>query len=181
MCIFHILIAFCDELEIKGRTRISNSYYVFCMTSWAFDDSSFLGGETSVRKMCNFFGSVSSQQKIWSGRPALQPSDGPQLQPRAAAQFHLESKGKYILEAWGQADPKDTKRRDAPWPNFDSSFYMLFLLPLDLPYVNWAMQEGCLFYLRFSLWSSDLPLFYFCRPLSSLSFSHRHSDSCFLF
>ena len=31
----------------------------------------------------------------------------------------------------------------------------------SLPYVNWASQEGCLFYLRSSLWSSDLPLFYF--------------------
>ena len=27
-----------------------------------------------------------------------------------------------------------------------------------LPYVNWASQECCLFYLRFSLWSLDLPL-----------------------
>ena len=37
-----------------------------------------------------------------------------------------------------------------------------FLLPLSLPYVNWASQEGCLFHLRFSLHSSGLPLFYFC-------------------
>ena len=36
------------------------------------------------------------------------------------------------------------------------SFYF-FLLPLNLPCVNWASQEGCLFYLRPSLRSLDLP------------------------
>ena len=36
-----------------------------------------------------------------------------------------------------------------------SSFYMFFLPP-GLPYVNWASQECCLFYLRSSLRSSDL-------------------------
>ena len=35
-------------------------------------------------------------------------------------------------------------------------FYMFFL-PLGLPCVNWASQECCLFYLRSSLWSLDLP------------------------
>ena len=61
------------------------------------------------------------------------------------AQFYLENKGKYILEAWGHADPKVKRRerRDGrgvkgeregepggggetdrdPWP-FDSSFYV---------------------------------------------------------
>ena len=46
---------------------------------------------------------------------------------------------------------------------FGSSFYMF--LSLGLSYVNWAGQECCLFYLRFSPRSSDLPLFYF-RGLS---------------
>ena len=32
---------------------------------------------------------------------------------------------------------------------------------MGLPYVNWASQECCLFYLRSSLQSLDLPLFYF--------------------
>ena len=36
------------------------------------------------------------------------------LQLRVTAQFYLESKGKYILKAWGQTDPKDVKRREAP-------------------------------------------------------------------
>ena len=53
--------------------------------------------------------------------------------------------------------------------------YMSFLLPLDLPCVSWASQECCLFSLRSSLWSSDLPLFYFCRLFPSLSVSHCHS------
>ena len=93
----------------------------------------------------------------------------------------LENKGKYILKAGRLADPKDTKRRETesePWP-FGSSFYMFFLLPLSLPYVNWASQERCLFYLRSSLRSSDLPLIYFRSLCPSLSFSHRHSGLLF--
>ena len=50
----------------------------------------------------------------------------------------------------------------------------LFLLPLGLPYVNWASQED----LRSSLRSLDLP-FYFCRLFPSLSFSHLHSGLLF--
>ena len=49
-----------------------------------------------------------------------------------------------------------------------------FFLPLGLPYVNWASQECYLFYLRSSLRSLDLPLFYFRGLFPSLSFSHHH-------
>ena len=62
----------------------------------------------------------------------------------------------------------------------DSSFYVLFL-PLGLPYVSWASQECCWFYLRSSLWSSELPwtflglpFFYFRGLFPFLSFSHCH-------
>ena len=51
-----------------------------------------------------------------------------------------------------------------------SSFCMF--LPLGLPYANWASQECCLLYLKSSLQSSDLPLFYFRGLFPSLSFSH---------
>ena len=60
-------------------------------------------------------------------------------------------------------------------------FLCFFLLPLGLPYVNWASQECCLFYLRSSLWSWDLPLFYFHGCFLFLSFSHAILDSFFLF
>ena len=53
--------------------------------------------------------------------------------------------------------------------------YMSFPLPLGLPCVSWASQECCFFYLRSSLWSSDLPLFYFCGLFPFLSFSHCQS------
>ena len=75
--------------------------------------------------------------------------------------------------------PKRLEEKRSPWLNFGSAFYFLFLLPLSLPYVNLACQEGCLFYLRFSLQSSNLPLFYFCGLFPSLSFSHRHSGLLF--
>ena len=53
-------------------------------------------------------------------------------------------------------------------------FYLYVYLSLGLSYVNWASQECCLFYLRSSLWSLDLLLFYFCGLFPSLSFSHCH-------
>ena len=58
-------------------------------------------------------------------------------------------------------------------------FFFFFLLPLDLPYVNWANQDCCLFYLRSSLWSLDLPFFYFHWLFPSLSFSRGHSELLF--
>ena len=64
-----------------------------------------------------------------------------------------------------------------PWP-FGFSFYKFFL-PLGLPYVKWASQECCLFYLRSSLQSSDLTLFYFHGLFPFLSFSHRQSRLLF--
>jgi len=46
----------------------------------------------SVGGVCNFLSSVSPQQKFEAmDRPVLQPGD--------IAQFHLASKGKYILES----------------------------------------------------------------------------------
>ena len=53
-------------------------------------------------------------------------------------------------------------------------FYVFLFFPLGLSCVNWASQECCLFYLRSSLRSLDLPLFYFCGLFLSLSFSHPH-------
>ena len=54
-------------------------------------------------------------------------------------------------------------------------FICFFFPPCPcLSYVNWTSQECCLFYLRSSLRSSDLPLFYFCGLSPSFSFSHHH-------
>ena len=69
---------------------------------------------------------------------------------------------------------KRYKEKGSPWLNSGSSFDMFFLLPLNLPCVNWSSQESCLFHLRSSLGSSGLPVFYFHRLAPSLSFSHCH-------
>ena len=104
-------------------------------------------GEFAIPRFCLI------TTKIWSNWPAIQLSDGPVLQLCVTAQFYLESKGKYILEAWGHAHPKDLKR--GPWVHFWLLF-LCFPLLLDPPYVNGASQECRLFHLRSSLWSSDL-------------------------
>ena len=101
------------------------------------------------------------------------------------ALFYLENSRK--IHPWGvrACRPKDVKRRApqhagererplALWPPFICPF-----LSMGLPYVNWASQECCLSYLRSSLLSSDLPLFYFRGLFPSLSFSHRHSGLLF--
>ena len=87
-----------------------------------------------VRGVCNFLGSVSSQQKFEAmDRPVLQPSDGPMLWLCVTAQFYLESKGKYILKAWGHADPKEVKRREAPSPILAALFICIFSSPWVCP------------------------------------------------
>ena len=190
----------------------------------------FVGVGGGAEGVCNFLRSVSLQQKF-------EVMDGPLLQLRVTALFHLASEVKVtqlcptfcdptdytvhgilqarILEwlafgfsrgsskprdrtqvshiaggfftswatihpgAWGQAYPKDTKRREASGSILAPLFNMFFSSPLSLPYVNRARREGCLFYLRFSLQSSDLPLFYFLGLFPSLSFSHHHSGLLF--
>ena len=96
-----------------------------------------------VRGVCNFLSSVSPQQKF-----------------EAVDQCYssvLFGKQRKIHPQGGRMG--QPKRREEL--NF-GSFLIFFLLPLNLPCVNWASQEGCLFHLRSSLWSLDLPLFYFC-------------------
>ena len=66
--------------------------------------------------------------------------------------------------------------------------WLLFLClfsPLGLPYVNWASQECCLFYLRSSFRYSDLPLTFLCSIFTGFSLpcllATAILDSCFLF
>ena len=62
---------------------------------------------------------------------------------------------------------------------------LCFFLPLGLPYANWASQECCLFYLKSSLWSSDLSLTFVCSIFVGFSLpcllASTILDSCFLF
>ena len=82
----------------------------------------------------------------------------------------------------GGVQTQRNKEKRGTWLNFGSSFYMFFLLPLSLPCVNWDSQEGCLFYLRFSLLTLYLPLFYFWCVFSFLCFlATAIMDSLFLF
>ena len=126
---------------------------------------------------CDHLGSVLSQQRFQAtdikALGESQLSDSPCYSSRTD-QFDFENKRKYILEAWGHADSEDAKRREEKgrehtrWgeretPGPLAPLFICFFLPLGLPYVNWASQECYLFYLRSSLQSSDLPLFYFRR------------------
>ena len=123
-------------------------------------------GTIYVRGVYNLLGSVLLQQKF-------EAMDGPVLQLRVTAQFYLTSKGSYILEVRGLATKK-TQREEKP----PAQFWLLFLYasspPPEPALCKLDSQEGCLFSLRFSLLSSDLPLFCFCWLLPSLSFSHHH-------
>ena len=134
---------------------------------------------------CNFLGSVSSQEKFEAmDVKALRVSQllDSLCSSSQTDQFYLENKEKYILEAWGHADPKDVKRREnSPRP---LAPLFTFFLPLSL-YVNWASQECFLFYLRSSLQSSDLPLTFLCSIFMSFSLSCLLATAilnfCFLF
>ena len=67
------------------------------------------------------------------------------------------------------------EEKKEPWP-FGSSFYV-FSSPMGLPYVNWASQECCLFYLMSSLWSLDLPLTFLCSIFSALCHVTKRKDT----
>ena len=76
-----------------------------------------------VGGVCNFLGSVLLQQKF-------EATDGPVLQLCVTVQFYLVSKGKYMLAAWGQTDPKT-------WTEAPSSIlallFMFFFSPPSEP------------------------------------------------
>ena len=83
------------------------------------------------------------------------------------AQIYLASKGKYIHEAWGQADPQEERG------SILAPLFMFFLLPMSLPYVNWA-KPGRLLVLpevltpvlrcSFVIFSQAFPFFVFQPP-----------------
>ena len=168
----------------KQRNKRNNSErYTKCLSSWKRKSPRLKwwgwvkqrrynnSHKRSVGAVCNFLSSISHNKNLkrrtsvaalwWTSATALWYSS-----------VYLGSRGEYILEVRGHDDPKDekTERPLALW----LLFLYIFLLPLDLPYVNWASQERCLFYLRPSLQFSDLPLFYFLSLFHSLSFSHCH-------
>ena len=73
---------------------------------------------------------------------------------------------------WQTKDSTPSRHEGRPTPKerpqsvLASSFYMFCVLHrpvLSLLYANWASQEGCLFHLRFSLWSVNFLLFHFFR------------------
>ena len=77
---------------------------------------------------------------------------------------------------WGvkACQPKRCEEeRETPGPL--TPLFMCFSPPPGPALCELGYLECCLFYLRFSLWSSALPLFYFHGLFPSLSFSHHHS------
>ena len=117
-----------------------------------------------IKTWWNFQGSMQfpcfclTAAKIWIGRPVLQLGYSSVLFGQAKENTSLRNEG------------RPTKIRKGL--NFGFSFCMFFLLLWD--YVNWAIQKGCLFHLRFSSQSLDFLLFHFCQLFLSLSFSHYH-------
>ena len=99
-----LLVNVIIQVNIYTHTHI----YIWIWTTqahWCMD----LSGECVISLV------LSHHRKIWSNG-----------QTSVIAQFHLESKGKYILEAWGWVDPKDKRGLQL---NFGSSFYVFFLPP----------------------------------------------------
>ena len=120
----------------------------------------------------------------------LQLLDISVLQLRVTALFYLENSKRIHPPDVRARRPKNVnqhagkrrrERERALWLLLWLLFLYVFSLPLGLPYVNWASQDCCFFYLWSSLRSSELPLFYFCGLFPSLSFSYCHFGLLFLF
>ena len=87
-----------------------------------------------------------------------------------------------ISSRCGGKQTQKKQREERHVAQFLLLFLHVFSPPLDLPCVNWGSQEGCLFYLRFSLHTLYLPLFYFSRAFSFLCLlATAIMDSPFLF
>ena len=114
-------------------------------------------GTIDIGGVCNFLGSGSPQQKF-------EAKDGSVLQFCVTAQFYLANKGKYILKAWRQVDPKDAKRREALGSILAPLFICFFYSPKPA-LCKLGYPGGLLFYLRFSLWTYLCSIFVGFSPL----------------
>ena len=111
-------------------------------------------------------------------------SDKSVLQLSVIALFYFKNSRKIHLRGVRARRSKDMRRAPQRAGERESWLWLLYLyvsLFLGLSYVNWASQECCLFYLRSSLWSSDLLLFHFHRLFPSFSVATTILDSFSLF
>ena len=167
----------------KKFADIHPSKYFFFLTNIEIYGVSIVGG------VYNFLDSVSLQQKFEATVQCYNPWIDQCYSPRTDQCYSCMLQLSFIWKI-----KKNTSSRCEGMPTQKTKrckekgerllalwllFLCFFLLPLGLPYVNWASQECCLFYLRSSLQSSDLPLFYFHELFPSLSFSHHHSGLLF--
>ena len=113
-----------------------------------------------VRGVCNFLGFISLLQKF----EVTDQCYSPQMDQCYSSMLQLSfiQKVKENTSSRHEGLPTQKMRREERPP---AQFWLLFLYvfssPQGLPSENWASQKCCWFYLRSSLQSSDLPLFYF--------------------
>ena len=120
-------------------------------------------GTVDIGGVCHFLSLVLLQQKF-------EATDRPVLGLSVTAQLYLASKGKYILEAWGPAEPKDAKRKTQFW----LFFLYVFLLPRACSMKNGLARRAVCF-----TWGSYSGPWTFLCFISmgfflSLSFSHHY-------
>ena len=119
--------------------------------------------------MCNFLGSALPQQKFEAADLCyILVMAQFKWQGSVTAQLQLSFiwQAKENTSSRCEGRPTQKKQREERGSILASLFICFFffsLLPLNLPYANWASQEGFLLLLRFSLWSSHVPLFYVRR------------------
>ena len=103
--------------------------------------------QTRLKQLSSSSSSNSNSRKIYlRGVKACQPKDAKRRAPQLARERVCE------------------KERERPL----ALLFMFFFIPLGLPYANWA-QPGVLFYLKSSLWSSDLILTFLCSIFAGFS------------
>ena len=104
------------------------------------------------------------------------------LQLHVTVLFYLENSRKIHLRGPAQGVGGVGAWRERALALWLLFLYVFFLfLPLGLPYVNWASQECCLFYLRSLPLSLDLPLIYFCQFFLPSPLATAILNSFFLF
>ena len=112
-----------------------------------------------VGVVCNFLGSLSSQQNFAvTDQRYSHRLDQCYI---SVLQLSFIQKVKENTPLRCESMPTQKTQREERPQTILALLFMFLLFPLGLPYENWASQDCCLFCLRSSFRSSDLPLFYF--------------------
>ena len=134
ICVYIYIVYTCMYIQYM-YTYICYNVILLChKKEWnlAISHNMHVSGECVISSVLSHH---NKHMKQWTLKPSASHNSQTVLQLCVTAQFYLDNKGKYILEEWGHANPKDMKRREREsvgersLPLWVSFLYVLFPSP----------------------------------------------------